>query len=172
MNRGISPIVAVALAAFAFVPAANAATEVATYKDWRVLVADTPDGKVCFAVSQPTESKYSKEVRGRDPAYFQVTTAPAKGVRNEASSIVGYKFAANAAVSANIDGAEFKMFLNATAPDTAWAVFETEAALVEAMKKGTKLTVTGTSSRDTLVTDSYSLSGISAAIEKVATECP
>ncbi len=55
------------------------------------------------------------------------------------------------------------MFLNASAPDTAWVVHEQQPALIDAMKKGTKLTVTGISSRGTTVVDTYSLLGITAA---------
>lgn len=151
---------------------AAAATPVGTYKDWQVLTADTADGKVCFAVSQPTDSKYSQPVKGRDPAFFQVTTVPAKNVRNEASTIAGFKFGTAAPVVATVDGKDFKMFLNASAPDTAWAVYDNEAALIDAMKKGTKLVIAGTSARGTTVTDTYSLSGISAALDEVAKQCP
>jgi invasion protein IalB len=151
---------------------ALAATPVGTYKDWQVLTADTADGKVCFAVSQPTDSKYSQPVKGRDPAFFQVTTVPAKSVRNEASTIAGYKFGTAQPVVATVDGKDFRMFLNASAPDTAWAVYENEAALVDAMRRGSKLVVTGSSSRGTTVTDTYSLSGITAALDAVAKACP
>lgn len=151
---------------------AIAASEVDTFKDWRVLVGDSADGKLCFAVSEPKDSQYSKEISGRDPAFFNVTTAPAKAVKNEASTIAGYKFAADAKVVANVDGADFPMFLNASAPDTAWVIHEQQPALIDAMKKGTKLTVTGTSSRGTTIVDTYSLIGISAALDKVAEQCP
>ncbi len=64
------------------------------------------------------------------------------------------------------------MFLDASHPDTAWSVPETEAALVEAMKKGHVMTLTGTSKRKTTITDTYSLSGISAALDAATKECP
>ena len=40
------------------------------------------------------------------------------------------------------------------------------------MKKGSKMTVSSTSSRGTGVTDSYSLSGVTAALDAVTKECP
>jgi invasion protein IalB len=172
MKRGFLTLSAALIALAAANGSASAANEVGTFKDWRVLVGETGDGKLCFAVSEPTDSQYSKSIRGRDPAFFNVTTAPAKGVKNEASTIAGYKFAANANVVVNVDGTDFPMFLSATAPDTAWAVHEQEATLIEAMKKGTKMTVTGTSSLNTVVTDTYSLLGITAALDEVAKQCP
>ena len=96
----------------------------------------------------------------------------AKSIRNEASSIVGYTFAADAAVTVDVDGTTFKMFLDASYPDTTWAQPDQEAALVEAMKHGTKLTVNGTSKRKTTVSDTYSLAGISAALDAMAKACP
>ena len=75
-------------------------------------------------------------------------------------------------VTIDIDGTKFKMFLDASHPDTAWSVPETEAQLVEAMKKGHVMTMTGTSKRSTVITDTYSLSGISAALDAASKECP
>jgi invasion protein IalB len=150
----------------------QSATPVGTFKDWNVFTANDASGKVCFIASQPTDSKYSKPVSGRDPAFFQITTIPAKSIRNEASSIVGYTFAADAAVTVDVDGTTFKMFLDASYPDTTWAQPDQEAALVEAMKHGTKLTVNGTSKRKTTVSDTYSLAGISAALDAMAKACP
>ncbi len=167
-------IASVAVAGLTTAAAAQSqtATPVGTFKDWNVFTANDAGGKVCFIASQPTDSKYSKPVSGRDPAFFQITTIPAKNIRNEASSIVGYTFAGDATVTADVDGASFKMFLDASYPDTTWAQPDQEAALVQAMKHGSKLTVTGTSKRNTTVTDTYSLAGISAAMDAMAKACP
>ena len=43
--------------------------------------------------------------------------------------------------------------------------------LLAAMKRGNTMIVTGTSSRGTLTTDRYSLSGITAAIEAIGKAC-
>jgi hypothetical protein len=40
------------------------------------------------------------------------------------------------------------------------------------MKKGHVMTMTGTSKRKTTITDTYSLSGISAALDAATKECP
>ncbi len=149
-----------------------AATSIGNFKDWNAFTSADPSGKMCFIATQPTDSKYSQPASGRDPAFFQITRIPAKGVVNEASSITGYTFAAGADVTIDIDGTKFKMFLDASHPDTAWSVPETEAALVDAMRKGHVMTLTGTSRRKTTITDTYSLSGISAALDAATKECP
>jgi hypothetical protein len=55
---------------------------------------------------------------------------------------------------------------------TAWA-FESadDAAVVEAMRKGSRMTVKGRSSRDNPTTDVYSLSGVTAGTRAINTAC-
>jgi hypothetical protein len=151
---------------------ALAQTNVGAFKDWNAFVSNESDGKLCFVASQPKDSKYSQPITGRDPVFFMVTSIPAKGIRNEVSTIIGYSFAPNSEVTVDIDGKTFKMFTNESQGDTAWAVVEQQAALVEAMKAGTRMTVQGQSKRGTVTTDSYSLSGVTAALDKAAAECP
>jgi invasion protein IalB len=151
---------------------ALAATSIGVYGDWNAFAADDPGGKICFIATQPTDSKYSQPASGRDPAFFQVTRIPAKSIVNEASSIAGYAFLASAGVSVDVDGTKFAMTLDASQPDTTWAAAEQEPALIEAMKKGHALTLVGTSRRKTVITDTYSLSGITAALDAITKACP
>jgi invasion protein IalB len=151
----------------------SSAENIGAFRDWTAFASTTPGDKICFIASQPTESQYSQSVSGRDPAFFQVTTVPAQSIRNEASTVVGFTILTTAEVTIDIDGTKFQMFLDSSQPDTAWAVPEQEAQLVEAMKQGSRMTVVATSSpRKTVVTDSYSLSGVTAALNKVAEACP
>jgi invasion protein IalB len=151
--------------------AAQAPTSIGTFSVWNAYVSNDPGGKVCFAASQPQSSKYSRTVSSRGDTYFMVTTIPSKSIKNEASTIVGYPFKASSDVTVDVDGAKFKMFFNDATGETSWAVPDQEAALIEAMKKGSKMTISSTSSRGTDVTDNYSLSGITAALDAIAKEC-
>jgi invasion protein IalB len=153
--------------------AAQSPQNIGVFRDWNAFASTAPGDKVCFIASQPTESKYSQSISGRDPAFFQVTSVPNQGIRNEASTVVGFTILTTADVTIDIDGTKFRMFLDASQPDTAWSVPEQETALVEAMRKGSRMTVVSTSSpRKTVVTDTYSLSGVTAALNKVLEECP
>jgi invasion protein IalB len=155
------------------VAVAQTPNSIGSFKVWNAYVSTDTDGKICFIASQPTESKYSQSVSGRGPAFFQVTTVPSQSIRNESSTVVGFTILTTADVTVDIDGTKFRMFLDSSQPDTAWSVPEQEAALVEAMKKGARMTVVATSSpRQTVVTDTYSLSGVTAALNKVAESCP
>ena len=151
------------------IAAAQQATQIGTFKQWNAYSHNDANGKVCYAASQPQDSKYSTEVKGRDPVFFMITSRPGANVRNEASTIIGYPFKADSKVTVDIDGKKFNMF---TQNDGAWMEDASqESVLIDAMRAGTKMTVSGVSRRGTQTTDFYSLSGISAALDAVAKEC-
>ena len=160
------------LASTQWAAAQAAPTSLGTFNAWSAYVSSAADGKVCFAASQPTSSKYSRTISRRGDTYVMITTIPAQGIRNQASTIIGFPFKQNGDVAADIDGQAFKMFTNDTVPETAWADPAQEAGLVEAMKKGSRMTIQSTSSRGTDVSDVYSLSGVTAALAAIAKECP
>jgi len=152
----------------------QAATPIGSFKQWSAYTYTDAEGKSCYIASQPQSSKYSREISGRDPAFFLVTTRvssdPAKTVRNEASTIIGYPFKGESSVTVEIDGQKFTMF---TREDNAWFNDrQSEAGFIEAMKSGTNMTVQGTSGRGTVTTDTYSLSGVTAGLDAIAKECP
>ncbi len=153
------------------VAAEAAPTSIGTFNAWSAYVSSDASGKTCFAATQPQNSKYSRKVGNRGDTFFMVTTIPAKKIANEASTIIGFPFKAGSDVTADIDGTKYKMFFNDAAGETAWSVPDTEPALLAAMKKGKKMSVASVSSRGTDVTDNYSLSGVSAALDAAAKEC-
>ena len=72
-------------------------------------------------------------------------------------------------VSVDVDGKKFKLF---TKGGNAWATdASADKALVAAMKAGRRMIIKGTSSRGTLTTDTYSLSGLTAAIKAIDKAC-
>jgi invasion protein IalB len=136
------------------------------YNDWSVYTADG-DGKVCFAVSQP-KSSTPKNVR-RGPIYFYISSYPKDKVTSEISVKMGYPFAPGGKVAVNIGSTKFELF---TKDEGAFIEkTEDEAKLVDAMKAGSAMTVKGRSARGTNTTDNYSLSGATAALERIAKEC-
>ncbi len=135
-------------------------------KDWSAY-ASTGSPKVCFAVSQPKQQT-PKNVK-RDPAYFYISRWPADGVTNEVSVKMGYPFGAGAKATATVGTAKFDLF---TKDEGAFIEkTDTEASLVEAMKKGSTLKIDGKSARGTATSDVYSLDGLSDALARIAKEC-
>jgi hypothetical protein len=139
------------------------------YGDWGAYYA-TPGGKkVCFSIAKPKSSLTNPAGRKRDQAWLFVADRPAENVHNEVSVIIGYPFKPQTEASAEIGSAKFAMY---TLNDGAWIknVAE-EARLVDAMRKGSDLTIKGMSGHGTESTDQYALKGLSQAIEKADQEC-
>ncbi len=139
------------------------------FGDWGAYTA-TPGGKkVCFALSKPTSAVTDPPGRNRDPSYAFISTRPAEKVKNEISVIVGYPQKAGHDATATIGSANYVMY---TQNDGAWVKNAAEEAqMVEAMRKGADLVIKSESSRGTKTTDTYSLKGVSEALDKVVAEC-
>jgi invasion protein IalB len=139
------------------------------YGDWGAYSALPGGRKVCFSIAKPKSSQTTPAGRKRDQAYVFVSDRPAENVRNEVSVIIGYPFKASTDASAEIGNDKFAMY---TLNDGAWIknVAE-EARMVDAMRKGSDLTVKGVSGHGTESTDQYSLKGLSQALDRATQEC-
>ncbi len=137
------------------------------FKAWTAWTYEGSKGKVCYVHAVPTSKKPDKLNHG-DVSFF-IRKSPGEGVANEANFVVGYPFQDNSTVIVDIDGRKFTMF---TQEDSAWILNSAEEPeLVEAMRAGSKMTVTGTSRRGNETTYAYSLSGVTAATNKITSEC-
>jgi Invasion associated locus B (IalB) protein len=138
---------------------------VGEFSDWAAYSYKTPTGQVCYIVSQPKKSE--PEGAKRDPVFFLITHRPGDNVRNEVNTIIGYAFKKESTATLTIDGDDFNLF---TKGDGAWSDSK-DSTIVGAMKKGKKMEVKGTSWRGTSTTDSYSLSGVKQAMDKIDQQC-
>jgi Invasion associated locus B (IalB) protein len=139
------------------------------YGDWGAYSALPGGRKVCFSIAKPKSSQTTPAGRKRDQAYVFVSDRPAENVRNEVSVIIGYPFKDKTDATAEIGTDKFAMY---TLNDGAWIknVAE-EARMVDAMRKGSDLTVKGVSGHGTESTDQYSLKGLSQALDRATQEC-
>jgi invasion protein IalB len=164
------PAAPAAPATTATAPAGEAQpTLLGQYGDWGAYSAMPGGRKVCFSIAKPKSAQTNPAGRKRDQAYVFVSDRPAENVRNEVSVIFGYPFKASTDASAEIGTDTFAMY---TLNDGAWIknVAE-EARMVDAMRKGSDLTVKGVSGHGTESTDQYSLKGLSQALDRAAQEC-
>jgi hypothetical protein len=139
------------------------------FGDWGAYAASPGGHKVCFALAKPSASRTDPPNRPRDPAYLFVSSRPAEKVKNEVSVIIGYGFKPSSDATVEVSGSSYAMY---TQNDGAWIKNAAEEAhLIEAMRKGADLTVKGTSSRGTQTTDTYSLRGLSQALDRIGQEC-
>lgn len=146
---------------------AQSPTLISQQKDWAAYSYAGSKGKVCYALSKP--KKLEPADRNHGDVFFFVSTRPGEGVSNEPSLIVGYPFRDGSKVSVDIDGKAFSMF---TKGDGAWVENAAEEnSLIAAMKAGSNMSVSGTSSRGTNTSYTFSLSGVTAAIGLASKAC-
>ena len=160
---------AAALAIAASISIANAqqVSAVAQERDWAIFVGQENGGKVCTVVSEPKVVKPDGLNRG--DIYFYVTKRPSEGVRFEISVKTGYTYYSGSETVVQIGDSTFKLFTNED-----WAFTDNaaeEERLVNAMRAGSSMVVTGKSSRGNTTIDTYSLLGISAALARATKEC-
>lgn len=137
------------------------------FNDWAVYTYKAGGGQVCFIVSEPKESE--PKGANRDKIFFLVQHRPKDGVKSEVSTIIGYQFKQGSTTTVNIDGNEYQLYTNG---DGAWAESgDLDRTIVAAMKNGKTMSVSGTSWRGTNTRDRYSLSGVTAAMDKIDGMC-
>lgn len=161
-----------ALAAVALpASAADQPTLLGSSKDWTAYQANSPDGKVCYALSKPTAINPKKAAR--DPIFMLISTWPGRNVRDELQIVPGYVYKEGEAVFAQVGSTRTEFFTrNDGKSGSAWVKEERdETALVAAMRGGSTLTVSGVSKRGTKTTDTYSLSGITTALDRAHSAC-
>jgi len=158
----------VLLAAAAIHLAADAAAaQVTTFRDWSTYVHEDRDGKLCYIVSEPKAQEGNYSRRGKAAAF--VSRLPTSPPRLEVNVQPGYAYKSEAPVELVVDGQRrFTLFSQG---EQAWAKEGEDATVIETMRQGTKMTVRGTSSRDTFSLDTYSLLGFSAAYNAMLDAC-
>ena len=165
--RWTGSIAAVALLAIAATGAAQAAQRVlGKYGVWQAVVLGEKTSKTCFLHGAPKKSRGKYKKRGE--IFVQITHRPPKAT-NEVSITAGYVFEKESDVDIDIDGEKFELF---TDKDSAWSRdAKGDLALVRAMRAGKVMVVKGKSARGTLTTDTYSLSGFTAAHNAITKAC-
>lgn len=138
---------------------------VSKHGDWLVFTTQKGGSKVCYMASEPI--KKSGNSGDRSDAYVMVTRRNA--TTDEVSVSSGYGYKIDSKVKIEVDNNKFDFF---TKDAIAWAYdSRQDTQVVNAMKKGNKLTVRGTSPKDSFSLDTYSLKGLSAAYNKMKASC-
>ncbi len=136
------------------------------FDDWEAYTAIEDGAKICYMGAEPLkqEGKYTK--RGR--VVLLVTHRPQDKERGVVSITTGYTYKKDSTAKAQIGSNSFELF---TAGGHAFLDEGKDPAMVQAMIRGAEMVVTGTSSRGTLTTDTYSLKGVTAAWKAINQAC-
>ena len=141
--------------------------EMLVSKKWGAYRYDNNGSRICFVSSVPTKSRGKYDPKNRGDIRVFVSHGPGNAERDVVQVIAGYRYKPQSDVSLTIDGKSFKLF---TIEDRAYAESEEDdRRMITLMKRGSRMTVVGISSRGTKTTDTYSLSGFTktkAVIDK------
>jgi hypothetical protein len=153
---------------FSFTPLkAEELKEIGKFKDWQTMVLIEPTGMVCFAQSSPVLQ--APKSNKRDARLF-VTFRPNEKIIDEISASPGYEFNQNNSVTAT-SGKE-KIKFDIVQQGFAWiADNKIEKRMVNVMKKGSRLMITGYNQNGSQTIDHYSLLGFSKAYDAAKTAC-
>ncbi|MEA2757887.1 MAG: hypothetical protein QOH65_500 [Methylobacteriaceae bacterium] len=137
------------------------------YHDWGAYMAQGKE-KTCYALASPKERAPS--TAKRDQAYVFISSRPSENVRNEVSIIMGFAMKDNSDAKAEIGSASYELIGKGT---NAWIKNAAkEPQFVDDLKKGSKLIVKAPFTKGNVSTDTYSLAGLSQALDRVHKECP
>ena len=151
--------------------AQESSNRVAAKTDWSVFVEQNP--MECWIVSAPKESVNMRDgrvvaVRRGDILLF-VTHRPSDNIRGEVSFTGGYPFAEGSTVTLEVSDTTFELF---TDGEWAWpATTGDDAKITTSMKRGTQAVLTARSARGTVTKDTFSLLGVTAALDEAESRC-
>lgn len=150
---------------------ADAPDKIGSFKSWTAYSSGTGDAKVCYAIASPTAKEPSKIKR--DAVYFLINDWPGRKAKSEPEIVPGYLYKDGSKVMVEIGPDKFEFFTkNEGTAGGAWVQEQAdETKLIDAMRRGAEIVVIGTSKRGTQTRDTYSLAGLSAALDKVHEAC-
>jgi len=151
----------------AYPSSADNMTRVDTFGGWS-LIADTKTPHViCFVTAEPTSSAPANTQRDAPRAY--ISAWPKSGIKGEVSFRMGFKIKKGAEGLAKVSPAGFRLFGSG---DRAYVNDSTqELKLLDAMRKGSALTVAIAADGGATVTDTYSLNGLGVAMQMMQQAC-
>lgn len=147
---------------------AQEVTKLGSFNDWAAWKSTDANGEICYVASNPTDKQPADVNHGE--VHFFVINRKGLGTRLEVQTLMGYPLKTGSVPSVTVDGKAYNMVVDGQA---AWlASANDEPGFVENMKKGRQLVVKAVSERGTNTSYTYSLSGVTAALNEVNKACP
>lgn len=161
--------VAVLVLSFGFAGGVQAQTpySLGSYTDWNVWELGESGQKICYIVSEPKKQSGTYTRRGK-PAVL-VTRRPSPNITDEVSVQPGYTYLEGSPVNLVVGPNQFTLF---TRGAHAWTKDQNEdRTLIDIMKDGESMVISGESIKNTTSTDTYSLLGFTKAYNAMVAAC-
>ena len=141
--------------------------KVGKFKDWEAMIIVEQTGKVCFAQSIPVLQSPKSNLR---EARIFVSFRPGEKVSNEISITGGYEFNKKNSIIATSGKSNYKFDI--IQEGFAWiADNKLENKMINTMKKGSRIMITGNNQKGSQTKDHYSLLGFTKAYNATLKAC-
>ena len=150
---------------------ADTRKDLGTFNNWDALLEVNAKGqKTCYIISMPNKTSTSQPVSSRGDSYMMISIKPTYGIIAEIMVALGFASNESAEATVSVDGDRTtRMFMKG---EEAWTYdARDDVAMVAKMKAGSNLLFTSTSKRGTVLKDTYSLSGFTAAFNAISSSC-
>ena len=141
--------------------------KIGKFKDWETIVIKNDSKLVCFAQSKPvlqSPKSYKREAR------LFVSFRPNEKILNEISITAGYKYNNQNSITAK--SGKFKYKFDIAQENFAWmADNKIEKKMINTMKKGSRIMVSGYNQKGSQTIDHYSLLGFTKAYGAAKKSC-
>ena len=145
---------------------ANTPRSTGKYKNWESFVAETDQGKICFAQTTPT--KRAPGAIQRNQSKLFVTFRPAENIKDEVSITSGHDYKSSS-VTASSGKRKYSFF---SQKDFAWLLDDQEEMkFIKLMKKATDLIIKARTVKGAETTDHYSMMGFTKAYNTAKKTC-
>ncbi len=142
--------------------------ELGVHRDWVAYEGEFQGKKICFIESRPQKMDRRLANRQLSSVRATVVNRPGDRVKGEVVIQTGFPIASDVFADVNIDNNAYKM---ATDPSgILWLPTRNEANFVSAMRRGISME-TKVKSGSTVVSDTYSLRGFTAALRAIDAAC-
>ena len=141
--------------------------KIGKFKDWETMVIKNNSKLVCFAQSKPvlqSPKSYKREAR------LFVSFRPNEKIVNEISITAGYKFNNENSITAK--SGKYKYKFDIAQENFAWlADNKMEKKMINTMKKGSRIMISGYNQKGSQTIDHYSLLGFTKAYNTAKKSC-
>ncbi|GAB1580561.1 invasion associated locus B family protein [Phyllobacterium phragmitis] len=142
---------------------AQTPSQISQFNAWGAYSYQSGNGKVCYVLSVPTQKQPANVDHGDN--FFLVSQKPGQNVSFEPQFMAGYELRPDSKVTVTVGNRTFNMFINGKSGWMENAAEEPQ--LIAAMRAGSDMTVKAVSKRGTNTSYTYSLKGISAALQAI-----
>lgn len=160
-------VVIALMAATTTIASAQSVRLLGDFRDWSAYTTSEGAGKLCFVLSKP--QNVSPRPDGFTEAYLYLTHRPGENLRNEFNFVAGYDLAPETPAKVTIGGNSYDLFVES---DAAWLDDPAQSDNVAGnMRAGSSMSIQSTTAQGVAVTQTFSLSGVTAASRAIDREC-